>query len=477
VLQKLATQAFTINSGLTEVASITSPAGAPAATCATNTCTFAGLSPGTAYTFSVGAALRRTQTITITPGVGDTGTQTVTLVGRSVTVNVKTNDDGPDGNTNPDNPLDATFATVTLQIPTGTTVTQIVGDGSTANFTFSNIPFGAGQVSVAISGYRSRTFAIAADAGSDPSPISADMHQLVVFDGNVVDNNTPTGNPVGGATVTLTNADASITLTTTSASSTTRQFDKGEYRFNDIPQGVWTVTAVKDGTGAATSATISVTDTNITNITPVSVPDLVLQPRLTPRTIHVTEIDRVTAASSASVGTTVVVAGQPNGTTDASGNAVFQIPEDQALPAWSVAKSTFMPVASTDAGADPANVVLHPTPTITGIVSKGSPAVAFQGATVWFCTTAQPAAQCDSSFTPVPSPAVILATLTTDASGSYTIPSTLPVAAGTYRVKAYFKDTTTTPATIYTATFTITITATGTVTSPTGAGAYNLTIS
>lgn len=475
VMQKLASQTFVINAGLTEVASITSPVTAITPTCATNSCEFDSLVPGTAYTFSVGATNRRAQTFTITPGVGDSPSQTVTLVGRTISVDVTTLDDGPDTNTNPDNPGDALFATVALQIPAGTTVSTQQGLGRTSSFSFGNTSFAAGQLVVSISGYRTRIFPFGADAGTDPATVAAAMHQLVVFDGLVNDKN---GNAVGGATVTVTNTLTGLSMpTTTSALTNGKKFDKGEFEVVDIPQGVWTVTADLPGTGVATSATITIDDTNHADLTPIVVPTLSLQPRNTARTFHVTELDRSGANPVNSSGATVAVTGFGSSPTDGSGNATFQIPEDQALPAWSVTKSTFMPVSSTDAGANPASVTLHPTPTITGIISSGSPAAPLAGvATVWFCSTPSTAAQCDSAFTPVPSPAIILGTTNSTAgTGSYTISSTLPATAGTYRVKASFTDTSTTPATVLTSTFTVTVTATGGATSSTGT--FNMTLS
>jgi hypothetical protein len=362
VVPKFASVAITVAGGATTEASLavvmTQPTPAVAATRAGNVFTFADLDPDRLYAFRVSADTYLTQTVpatgTLDPAVGSSNPFTVTLLQRTVTVTVSTSDNSGAQNS----------ATVHLRVPAGNVAGQLTrtGTGTSNVYTFVPVPVGAGDVDVTATGYRTNT-ATFADGGPTQN-VNVTISPLVTVSGVVRTGTTP----VGGATVTATQGATTKTATTAAAT--------GAYSITGLDVGTWSITAVKDGTGAtATATTVTVTATSAAAVTQ----DLTLTARSIAFTFTIT--NGGTPVSGASVNLD-----SASGTTSAGGTVTLNALETGAL-SWRVSSATIVTRIGTASPASPAvAVAVVARPTLTGTVNTG--ASPQQGATVLLCPNA-----------------------------------------------------------------------------------------
>jgi hypothetical protein len=338
---------------------MTQPTPAVTATRAGNVFTFADLDPDLLYAFRVSANTYLTQTVPLTgtldPAVGSSNPFTVTLLQRTVTVTVSTSDNSGAQNS----------ATVHLRVPAGNVAGQLTrtGTGVSNVYTFVPVPVGAGDVDATATGYRTQT-ATFVDGGPTQN-VNVTILPLVTVSGVVRAG----GTVVGGATVTAT---LGTTTKTATSDATT-----GAYSITGLDVGAWSITAVKDGTGAtATASTVTVTASSASAVTQ----DLTLTVRTIAFTFTVT--NGGTAVSGASVNLDSV-----SGTTSAAGTLTLNAVETGPL-AWSVSSGTIITKTGTASIANPAiAVAVVSRPTLTGTVNSG--ATPQSGATVHLCPSPQ----------------------------------------------------------------------------------------
>ena len=247
----------------------------------TAVCVFNQLEPNVSYLFTFNATDFNSGTITYSPAIGDTATNTITLTQRKLTINVNTAD--VDSN-------DAKTATVSavMDVDLTTTLTPTHASGSKA-YVFDPISLGTGTVSVSKTGYRSQTAAIS--AGTSDLAIDVDLRGLATASGFT---RLPSGAAVSGSTVTATRISPTPVITKTATSGT-----GGNYSFTGLDTGTWQITGYKVGVGADSLDTnLVITPTSATTIPPLG--DLTL----VPRTVSIT--GNVTFAGAPAVGATVV---------------------------------------------------------------------------------------------------------------------------------------------------------------------------
>jgi hypothetical protein len=362
VVPKFATVAITVAGGATTEATLavvmTQPSPPVAATRTGNVFTFANLDPDLLYAFRVSANTYLSQNVpatgTLDPTVGSNNPFTVTLVQRTVTVTLSTSDTSGAENS----------ATVHLRVPPGNVAGQLTrtGTGTSNVYTFVPVPVGAGEVDATATGYRTQTAAFA--DGGPTQNVAITLLPLVTLTGVVRAG----GTPVSGATVTATLGATTKTATTNAT---------GNYSISGLDVGAWSITAVKDGTGATTTAsTLTVTATSASAVTQ----DLTLTARTIAFTFTVT--NGGTAVSGASVNLDSV-----SGTTSAAGTVTLNAVETGAL-AWTVSSGTIITKSGVASLASPAiAVAVASRPTLTGTVNNG--ATPQPGATVHLCLDPQ----------------------------------------------------------------------------------------
>ncbi len=402
----------------------------------TSSATFPGLDLTKTYSWAVTA--NNFKTATIASGTLATGNNpyTTSLAQRTVTVTVTT--DGA-------NTSNAKAATVTLEIPTGTTSAGVLAHTASTNvYAFNGSEFGAGQATATATGYRtnSATFGATTAALGANANVSIDLLGLVNISGKI----TQGGTGENGVTVRLMSGATIVDSTTTAGNGST---NRGSFSFTGVDVGSYMLFAFEDGVGAYTTPGGTPIVVDATN-TPVN--DGIGSFALAARNVTYNFVVKDNNGVAVS-GATVLLNGA-TANTDTSGLAqITTLKEDATIGQFTADGGTgFLRTVgnpttySTSTLSSTTNVTLYPAPPISGTVSATiSGTTAPQGnATVLLCQTgaAFPASACKPG-----AGAIILQSVTTSATagsiGDYTFDTTDLIAGNTYRVRAFITITAT----------------------------------